>query len=162
MKIDLTKGKNIFYSYFGNLFDIIRECGKEYKKCHVPHEQELIWQADIRRSLLSEIAQAHGEKRFDLFSHLAHLLTRVERVWLLTEIERQEEDSFSDLLYLEQLTEDVGDSEVFAPLFAQRKQMLLQKLRDGTFTIESGYAKSLLHPPSLENRIEKLGIDTKH
>lgn len=49
-KIDIEKGRSIFFKYKGDLWGIHRDYGPEYTQCNIPKEVECNWRKEISQS----------------------------------------------------------------------------------------------------------------
>ena len=50
-KIDLEKGKRIFFECKGNSFAIARDYAEEYWKCNIPKELEEEWRKELEEKI---------------------------------------------------------------------------------------------------------------
>lgn len=53
--MNIEKGKELFYKYYGNRFGIQNDLGMEYEKCKIPKSLEDEWLKDIKNILKTKI-----------------------------------------------------------------------------------------------------------
>ena len=100
--------KKMYYSCYGSKFCIDREYGKEYRKYKVPKELEKKWLEDIRCRLLDQIDNSYGQEQHELVTNLCLSLSNEESASILIEVLQKNQDSFTKLLYCEQLKDLAG------------------------------------------------------
>lgn len=79
-KIDLEKGKKLFFECKGNSFNIARDWGDEYYNCNIPKKVEKEWRKEIEAEwpkeideLIAKIKKESVKDKLDnLFSDLTH------------------------------------------------------------------------------------------
>ena len=110
-KIDLDKGREIFYKYKGDKFGISRDLGEEYKKCNIPKEIEQEWKKDIIRKLNNEIKNETGNLRMGAIWAYVQIISTGEALnFLVGVLDSNDFDTFSTILICEHLKRFLDDS----------------------------------------------------
>ena len=126
--------KKMYYSCFGSKFCIDREYGKEYRKYNVPEKLEKEWSEDIKLSLLYQINNSYGQEQHELVTNLCCSLSDEESVSILMEMLNKDQDSFSKLLYCEQLKDlmhKISNNElceIISRIIANQKKLILMEI----------------------------------
>lgn len=126
-KIDLVKGKAIYYRYKGDTFGISRDLGDEYKKCYIPQEIEKEWTADIIRELNNDIKNKTGNLRMDAIWAYVQIVSTDEAIsFLIRILDSNCIDTFSTILICEHLKGLLDKSRKF--LITDKQTELIQQL----------------------------------
>ena len=97
-------GKKIFYENYGNYFSIAMNYGdRKYKKFRIPKELEKDWQDDIKREYFKRIYATKGAEQHKNVLIYIDLLTAEQAVEFLEDLLNQPLDSFTRLLYCENI-----------------------------------------------------------
>lgn len=108
--MDISEAKNIFFSCYGSKFCIDREYGDEYRKYNVPDYMEKEWLNDIQKELYCKINSSFGCEQSHNVSLLCLTLEAEKSAKLLMDLlNDMREDSFTRLLYCEQLVKLIRD-----------------------------------------------------
>lgn len=147
-KIDLVKGKAIYYKYKGDTFGISKDLGDEYKKCYIPQEIEEKWTADIIRELNNDIKNKTGNLRMEAILAYVQIVGTDEAIsFLIRILDSNCLDTFSSILICEELKRFLDKSRNFLITDKQTEQikriierkkndMLLSKIIiDGSFKL---------------------------
>ena len=102
--INLEKGKQIFFNYYGDGFSIMRELGDEYRKCHIPPESEQKWREEIKDDLLFKIKHTTGEERMGWIIRYTQILENTESInFLIKMLHVPDMDTFSSIMLAESM-----------------------------------------------------------
>lgn len=145
-KIDLAKGKAIYYKYKGDKFGISKDLGEEYNKCHIPKEIEQEWKEDIICALINDIKNETGSLRIDAFMAFVQIVSIDDALSCIFEILNSNSlDTFSTILICEYLKRFIEESRQFLITDEQKKyirQLLERKkseLLSSQITIDSSF-----------------------
>lgn len=139
-KIDLEKGKLLYYQYFGSKFDIWHELGNEYENCHVPQEIEDTWKNDILSKLENEILTAQGENLMVAVGRYMDL-SSADSEYLIRILQSKEIDTFTCIIFCEKLKNilrHTKDKEKVASIRRSLDEMKV-KLLSEPITIHESY-----------------------
>lgn len=127
--MDFSEAKKIFYACYGSHFFIDREYGKVYYKYKVPKDLEKIWLMDIQQELYTAINNSFGHDQFEHVCNICLTLNSNNSAKLLLSLlQNGKEDSFTRLLYCEDLARimrDIDDNLLKNNIL---QEIMLQKL----------------------------------
>ena len=136
--VNIEKGKELFYKYYGSKFGIAHDLGSEYERCNIPKNLEEEWLKDIKNTLIAKIQSK------DCVGHeLCVFINRYEQICSSKELEdfigiieyclNRELDTFTKLLICENLknvSRRITDDQVLVrinEIIAKQKTELLSK-----------------------------------
>ena len=103
-RVDLEKGKELFYKYNGSTFGLEHDLGDEYSNCNVPKEIEELWLVDIKKILYNQVETTTGYERVGHIYNLLHISRPEDNVKLLVDIiQNSQMDTFSLIRLCEEL-----------------------------------------------------------
>ena len=144
-KVNLEKGKKIFFENCGNIFIIERNLGPtEYKECNIPKELEEQWTKELQEDILNKIKKAETkEDVHSLFVELSFLRIHVdERIKPIIEyLNNNELDTFTTLLLCEMMEEEekyVSD-ESFKNKIDEVIDIYVKKMLNEPIVIDESY-----------------------
>jgi len=156
-------GKRIFYENCGSHFSIAMNYGdKKYKRLRIPKDLEKDWQGDIKREYFKRIHATKGAEQHKNVLIYTDLLTAEQAVEFLEELLNQPLDSFTRLLYCENIKNHLRF--VKSPLAADHARFVIAKNKEqllaDEITIDPQY-KNEMQPynydwTKLPQRIQKL------
>ncbi len=104
-KINLEKGKQLYFDYKGSSCAIDRELGSQYADCNIPKQQELQWLAEIKEKLLCDIMSTVGADRMACIVDYMQIATVGDSIDMLADVIAIDQlDTFSRILLCEDLS----------------------------------------------------------
>ncbi len=168
-KIDIIKGKAIFYKYKGSKFNISRDLGDEYKKCYIPEEIEDEWKKDIISNLMTEIKKEVGSLRIEAISAFIQINSPNDSISMLFEVLKCDNlDTFSTIIVCEFLKNFIDTNRNFLInkeqtthiekiLETKKRKMLSSQINIDSSFIMLPYMKDYdFSEQNIVNRIQKL------
>jgi len=76
-KINIEKGKKIFFEYQGDSIGIHRDYGPEYWKCNIPKELEEQWRREIKQLPEEELRREIKQLSIDELEHYKSLARKL-------------------------------------------------------------------------------------
>lgn len=139
---DFEVAKKMFYSCYGSYQSIDREYGNLYYAYHVPKSLETEWLDDIQNELREKISNSSGNEQFLHVVHLCLTLNKASCLALFINLLDTEIDSFSRLLYCEQIKDLIpinsdDDQKICSILNVQKNKLLTNVI-----TIDNSYLSS--------------------
>lgn len=169
-RIDIKKGKELFYEYYGDTFGIENDLGRVYEKCNVPKGIEKVWLDDIRENLITTLKSEDcvGQNLYKSIMRYTHIWDKtklVESIGILQECLRRDIDSFRRLIICEHLKDSLRwikdypyEQQLLGKLISQQKAELLS--HEITIDESAPYVKHLskeeLSTEAILKRINKL------
>lgn len=142
--MDLQKGKEIFFRYYGSSFYIDSECGDEYRKCNVPRDVEKAWSKEIKHNLICRIKITSGAERIKFVNLYIQLLDCTDSVnFLISMLREYRMDTFSSILLAESLktlAEKCQDTETKNTALSELKSIKI-RLKSEKPTVDSSYTE---------------------
>lgn len=152
--VDLKKGKDIFFKYYGDRFHIGREEGQKYDDCNVPKEIELIWLSEVKKTLERNLNNSIDSKKMILLDKLTRISSISENLAVIYKILNANKlDTFTQILLCEYLVREKKKIQDFASYdkikYEQNRHLIIeinnilrlynQKLLSSSITIDESY-----------------------
>lgn len=161
-KIDLEKGKKLFFECHGSSMCLDRDYDAEYRKCNIPKGVEEQWRAEIKNDLKNGIKYIWGAEKVSVISKLLQISDLSERLNILYDVlECEDLDTFSRIIlceFLKNERKNSHDNQIIEHLIATNKEKLLKDMifihesyRDATYM--KGYDFS---EENIKKRIDNL------
>ena len=118
-KIDIEKGKRLFYQYYGSRFGMWHDLGDEYERCNIPKAFEREWRDVFLNKLETEMQSARGEELFTAVGRYTDLLD-VGPAWMILFLQTRETDTFTAVLLCEQLKDMLDEKKNRTTAYVRR------------------------------------------